>query len=293
MIYLILIEMVFALLLPDPARHTGASADGLWQDGGCVDCHSDLVEHEVMHLPATDACDNCHESTGASHPEEGVKGFKLMDHLPELCFYCHEEHPDPAHGHLPVANGECVSCHDAHGSSNALLLQLPEQELCLSCHNRVYRSDTSETADIRRLVRGKAIAHSAIEGGGCIACHQAHGSDYRALLNTPYPGEDYLEAKTENFALCFLCHDTGIIDEEETEWATNFRDGTRNLHALHIKGNKGRNCRMCHNLHGSPQIYLVEESVGFGNWEMQMNFVPGENGGSCMPGCHGKLSYAR
>jgi hypothetical protein len=37
----------------------------------------------------------------------------------------------------------------------------------------------------------------------------------------------------------------------------------------------------------------VEESLGFGNWEMQMNFIPDEQGGSCLPGCHGKLSYRR
>ncbi|MEN8250876.1 MAG: hypothetical protein ABFS32_18230, partial [Bacteroidota bacterium] len=30
----------------------------------CTDCHSDMVEHEVMHYPAEDDCENCHMSNG-------------------------------------------------------------------------------------------------------------------------------------------------------------------------------------------------------------------------------------
>jgi predicted CXXCH cytochrome family protein len=137
------------------------------------------------------------------------------------------------------------------------------------------------------------MAHSAIEGGGCMSCHQAHGSDRHDLLVGNYPEEDYLPARTENFEICFLCHDTDLMLAEETEWGTAFRNGKRNLHWLHMNGNKGRNCRMCHNIHGSSRPFLVEDIVGFGNWEMRMNFIPEEQGGSCLPGCHGKLSYQR
>ena len=129
--------------------------------------------------------------------------------------------------------------------------------------------------------------------GGSFCHHRAHGSEFRALLVDAYPEEEYVPATTENFGLCFLCHDTGILDEEETEWATGFRNGKQNLHRLHIQGNKGRNCRMCHNLHGSMQPFLLEECVGFGSWEMNLNFAPREDGGSCLPGCHGKLAYTR
>jgi predicted CXXCH cytochrome family protein len=246
-----------------------------------------------MHPVAEEACDNCHESTGESHPQEGVKGFSLMDRLPDLCFYCHEEFSPQQHAHPPYDQGECLSCHDVHGSSEASLLQLPEQELCLSCHNKEYVTDSTKTVNIRPLVKGKVLVHSAIEGGGCIQCHLSHGSDYRALLMDVYPEEDYVPSRTDNFGLCFLCHDTDLIDAEETEWGTNFRNGIRNLHQLHINGNKGRNCRLCHNLHGSATSFLIEERVAFGNWEMNMNFVPAENGGSCLPGCHGLQTYER
>jgi predicted CXXCH cytochrome family protein len=293
MINLLIIDILLALTIPIRGEFGPEPMTGRQQIEECIACHGDLVEHEVMHMAAEDACDNCHESTGAPHPQDGIKGFTLMDRMPDLCFYCHEEPVSQKFEHQPVDNKDCLACHDAHGSSESALLKLPEQKLCLSCHNRAYISDTSETINISRLIHGKGMAHSAITDGGCILCHQPHGSGFRAILVDQYPEEDYVPAKTENFELCFMCHNTEIINSENTDWGTNFRNGDRNLHQLHINGNKGRNCRMCHNLHGSPQKFLIEEIVGFGNWEMKINFIPEEKGGSCLPGCHGKLTYRR
>ncbi|MCK5065891.1 MAG: hypothetical protein KAR16_00570 [Bacteroidales bacterium] len=293
MIQLLIVDILLILILPFRGFSGAESVAVTDQTLDCIECHGNLVKNEVMHYPAEDACDNCHESTGASHPSEDSLGFKLMDRPPALCFYCHEEGSERAHPHQPVVKGNCLACHDAHGSTQPSLLLFKDQALCLSCHNRVYSTDTSETSNISRLVGGNMVVHIAITDMGCMTCHQAHGSDFRALLVDAYPADDYLPAKTESFELCFLCHDTDILDAEETEWATGFRNGKQNLHRLHINGNKGRNCRMCHNIHGSPQKFLIEESVGFGNWEMNLNFVPEEQGGSCFPGCHGKLSYQR
>ncbi len=70
----------------------------------CTECHLDLVENEVMHYPAEDACENCHESRGYEHPGDST-GFTLMDQVPALCFYCHEEGTEIAHPHQPVIAG--------------------------------------------------------------------------------------------------------------------------------------------------------------------------------------------
>ena len=69
---------------------------------------------------------------------------------------------------------------------------------------------------------GEKVVHSAIPGGGCIVCHQSHGSDYRELLVDQYPAGDYVPATTENFGLCFLCHDTDLLDAEDNLIATYF-----------------------------------------------------------------------
>jgi len=290
---ILFIELLIILYLPLGGTIRPEQASAGRQAPSCRDCHSELLEHEVLHYPAEDACDNCHEATGASHPSEDSLGFRLMDRVPDLCHYCHDGPVLQGFPHHPYANGECMACHDAHGSSGPSLLRLPDPELCLGCHRRDIRTDTTETVNIRRLVTGRNQAHSAIELGGCMSCHLSHGSDFRALLVESYPEEDYLPGLTENFALCFLCHDTDLMDAEQTDRATGFRNGTRNLHWTHMNGSKGRNCRMCHNIHGSPLPFLVEEGIQFGQWEMHMNYVADEQGGSCLPGCHGSLSYRR
>jgi len=293
MIHLFLIGLFVILFSSFNGSDGHPAVDDDLQQPECTECHEQLVKREYMHYPVDDDCSNCHESTGASHPMGDSAGFRLMDQVPALCYYCHEERGESAFTHLPVEEGECLGCHDIHGSSKPSLLRSPDPGLCLSCHNRDIRDDSSNTINISRLVTGKMIAHTAISGGGCMTCHQAHGSGFREILVDQFPSENYLPAKTENFALCFLCHNTGLLDEEETGSETNFRDGRKNLHWLHMNGERGRNCRMCHNIHGSPQPFLVEETVGFGNWEMRLNFIPTQQGGSCLPGCHGKLMYLR
>ena len=190
MIHLLIIDILFLLTFPNPEVYDSDPAGRHLQIEECVKCHGNLVEHEVMHMAAEDACDNCHESTGEPHPQEGIKGFTLMDRMPDLCFYCHEEPITQKFGHLPVENRDCLACHDAHGSSESALLRFPGKELCLSCHNRTYETDTSETVNIRRLTLGKGMVHSAITEGGCVICHQPHGSDFRALLIEQYPAEE-------------------------------------------------------------------------------------------------------
>jgi predicted CXXCH cytochrome family protein len=275
---LLMIEIFVFLMLPGSAENLCKDAEQLKPQETCTECHSDKIGHEVMHEALDNGCDICHESTGEVHPGEGKKGFKLVDQSPALCYYCHEEAGGQAYGHKPVREGECLSCHDVHGSSNPALSKLPDPDLCLFCHP---------------LAKGKVILHSAIEGGGCMICHQPHGTERRSLLVETFPEDAYAPASAENFGICFICHDTDLLDAEQTDWATNFRNGDRNLHQLHIQGEKGRSCILCHNLHVSKQKFLIEEKIRFGDWEMRMNFIPTENGGSCLPGCHGKASYAR
>jgi len=45
-----------------------------------------------------------------------------------------------------------------------------------------------------------------------------------------------------------------VVTEPETRTLTNFRDGARNLHFLHVnKAVRGRTCRACHEVHASKQ----------------------------------------
>ena len=197
-------ELLIILSLPFGRTEGPERFDGSAQLPACIECHTDLMEYELMHYPAEDACDNCHESTGASHPSDDSLGFRLMDNIPGLCYFCHEEPAQFAFPHQVHASGDCLACHNAHGSDRSSLIHLADPDLCLSCHKQDYRTDSSETVNIKRLVTGRMKAHSAIEGGGCLSCHLAHGSENRLLLVGSYPEADYLPALAENFGLCFL-----------------------------------------------------------------------------------------
>ena len=81
---------------------------------------------------------------------------------------------------------------------------------------------------------------------------------------------------------------------KETDSLTDFRDGRINLHYLHVnKAKRGRSCRACHDTHASTNPMHVRESVPFGKWQMPISFTPTKTGGTCMAGCHKKLSYDR
>ena len=96
------------------------------------------------------------------------------------------------------------------------------------------------------------------------------------------------------FALCFTCHKRDLLQYPDTSFATDFRDGERNLHYLHVNNKqKGRSCVLCHDLHGGSKPKLIADSVPFGKWRLPLKFVKTETGGSCSPGCHKPQSYDR
>ena len=84
-------------------------------------------------------CDFCHAGHG------GITTL-LNNNLNDLCSGCHAEHigagehkvgmsPSMAVRDLPLQQGimTCVTCHDPHGKS-AAMLRIPLKDLCSSCH---------------------------------------------------------------------------------------------------------------------------------------------------------------
>ena len=103
----------------------------------------------------------------------------------------------------------------------------------------------------------------------------------------------YAKGIEENFTLCFDCHDTDLLNVEKTTVGTEFRSGDRNLHFVHINKEKGRNCTTCHDIHAANNTKLIATTVKFGRWDMPLNYLENENGGTCATGCHKERSYAR
>ncbi|WP_136514798.1 cytochrome c3 family protein [Geomonas edaphica] len=243
----------------------------------CATCHGYIVQKPFLHKPVGKGeCTSCHMAHSADYKS------LLKDPSPTLCFRCHpKDHFTGTFTHQPVAEGDCLACHDAHQSEGKSLLRKPGSELCFMCHDR-------------SAFTGKSV-HQPVRNGECVNCHIIHGGPYRKLLKEDYPTVLYKPFDNDAFPICFRCHDPQLASLDTTDVSTKFRNGTRNLHAVHVKkASKGRSCRMCHNPHAEVQDRLIyPKAVGFGNWDIPIRFEATPTGGGCSVGCHRTLRYDR
>jgi len=261
----------------------------------CRSCHKEIrkaLKLDHVHPPFKNECLSCHK--GHSSKEAHLSDLKTKD----LCISCHEDmhntiqNASLVHQAINV-DKSCLNCHSPHSSTEEKILLADSKTLCLDCHNKEMTGESGTTRNIAEMLTEGNTIHGAIETEGCSFCHEAHASDRHTLLTSPFPAERYAPAETDNFELCFRCHDKELFAESLTTTATNFRNGDQNLHYVHINGIKGRNCNLCHNVHGASNDHLIDEKVEFGNWEMPVNYVQHKDGGSCAPGCHEERRYER
>lgn len=258
----------------------------LRQEGSavCLECHQEKVRDMTkrhVHPPVAEDCTNCHD------PHASKFKFQLQDSVPELCYGCHPGIQDLVNDsidHPPAEKGECLTCHDAHASEQPKVLTAPLTELCFSCHDQ-------QGAEILTA----ANRHGPVVQGDCTACHGPHGQVNPFLLKKYFPEEFYVSYSTDKFALCFDCHNKDIALDEKTKTLTDFRDGDRNLHYVHVhKDVKGRSCKACHGVHSSDQAKHIRTSVPFGgSWSYPIQYTKTPNGGKCVVGCHQPREYSR
>ena len=308
---------------PSPGAEKPANAPAYGPDCFRADCHAKLEERPAVHGPvAIMACDACHQAVaGEEHefsqardedlctfchalPREakvvhkpfGQKGC-LFCHDPHggasrdllvekeepggLCFECHEKKTAKL-THRPYAEGKCTQCHASHQSDLPALRRAAEPKLCDRCHEH-----------FAKTTMGLKVLHDPVKKGQCSACHASHASEDAGLLVAFYSKELYEPFDEAKYALCFRCHEVrSLLDPQSTK--TGFRDGTRNLHHLHVnRPDKGRGCVVCHPAHGSELERLVRKEVPFGSQTLAIGFTPAPDGGKCATGCHKEATYAR
>jgi len=264
----------------------------------CFGCHDEvraLLKRDVAHWPATDACTNCHNPHGSRQPK------LLIEETVALCTSCHADVGEYVatakvkHGAV-TTGAKCANCHNPHGSNVEKLLVSSPFDLCLGCHDK----EGLRSADGRPLTNMKAWLeknrewHAPIKAKDCSACHRPHGSANFRLLTATYPETFYAPYSQDNYKLCFGCHNERLFREPETTTLTNFRNGSKNLHFVHVnKPERGRTCRACHEVHASQQARHVREGVPYGTkgWILKLNYTKTPNGGSCAKTCHETRSY--
>ena len=249
----------------------------------CYDCHENNTSKKFKHVPVDDGeCHRCHD------PHSSPNIYQLRKkNTKELCYMCHDSKEEYKNVHTPVAQGNCKGCHDPHTSDNEYQLRGAGNELCFMCHQS------------KKEEFNKKVVHKAIKiKRGCLNCHTHHGSDYYRNLRANYPEKhqsNYYEGK---FALCFMCHDSTIVlNKFIKKDETNFRRGEMNLHYRHVNQQKGRGrkCTVCHSPHASDNYRMIYDVVPFGKksvrYKYPINHKKTEDGGTCLPGCHGRKYY--
>jgi len=265
----------------------------------CFFCHKatqQMVGFQVPHKPAQEHCGYCHNPHNSK--------YRMLLHAPTkaLCGSCHLEidkivRQAPV-DHAPAKRGEtCKNCHVPHGSHVERLLHKLPSDMCLVCHDTdgIVDNDGVALENIKRKIAVKPFHHEPIDKKNCSACHVAHGGENFRLLNKKYPHKFYEPYTKESYALCLDCHNMErSLTELTTTTLTDFRDGDKNLHAVHVsKPKKGRTCRSCHGEHATDQLHLIREHVPFGkvNWQLDINYVKTKTGGRCERSCHEKAEY--
>lgn len=266
----------------------------------CYSCHAELkssmAKNKYKHAVMQSGCGTCHNPHNSTH-----KGL-LLSSLPKLCNDCHTDTAAQMNSkfkHDALTSGKsCVGCHDPHGSSIQHLLLFLPFDGCIKCHSTDNLKDDKKRTltNYKKLLATSTVKHSPVAGKDCSACHQVHGSNNFRLLTEPYPAKFYSKYSKKAYALCFKCHDEAAFLSPTTRTATAFRDGSRNMHYIHVKGpERGRTCRACHAVHAANQSFLIRESVPYGTsgWKLKVHYVKTKNGGSCQKTCHGHKDYDR
>lgn len=266
----------------------------------CLKCHIrtglEIESQPVVHQPVLGDCRVCHDPHATNH--QAI----LVENAQKLCEDCHQdvastEQNASVHHAAVTTNRACLNCHEAHAGSHADLLRKDVKELCFECHDKpVEMPDGSRLINMKALIETGKSLHGAITERGCAECHEIHGGGFRRLLTNEYPSDLYYPFSESAYSLCFSCHDRALVMLPKTDSATGFRNGTENLHYVHVsKDEKGRSCNLCHDAHAASSEKHIRDSVPYGpsGWLLPIKYTALPDGGSCASGCHQVLVYNR
>lgn len=220
--------------LPDDA---GLDVKRLQKNGdyspACFSCHRKLLgQNTWLHGPSANVyCMSCHR--------KGIGNTRitmLTGQVDEVCFQCHvnkRKIKNRKHIHGPVGTGDCTICHDPHGDDYKFQLWADGQsDLCIGCHGDKKNSSKKSIG---------YYPHGIILGGGCIACHSPHATNYRFQLYKPIN------------ELCVSCHNAlANMDKGHPV-------GSHPMKGKDDPRREGRelSCTSCHSPHGSNFRFLL------------------------------------
>jgi len=194
------------------------------------------------------SCVSCH----AGHPT--ANDAQLLSPSPDLCLQCHAKVLESAPGkkaaytHSPVAEGDCMTCHNPHGSADRTMVVKDLRSACLTCH------------DVTDEAVAKAHDGYPVEGSQCATCHDPHSHNQEAKLVRSVKHASFKHGQCETChtkpvegqpvglkkpagELCLSCHKASAITPAGE-------------HA-HAPAKAGQ-CLSCHNPHASNRESLLK-----------------------------------
>jgi len=275
---------------PGPIKHASINEE-------CFSCHDDVKElmgHRYKHVSAKDSCTDCH------NPHNSKEPALLHTDMVTLCTSCHvgigAQVASSRIKHAAIhKDKKCSNCHNPHAANvEKLLIGLPFN-LCVNCHSKdgMTSADGKPMPNYAKLLSANAVWHDPVKAKDCSACHRTHGGENYRLLIAAYPESFYAPFDKKNYALCFGCHNEKVVSEPVTTTLTAFRDGSRNLHYVHVARERGRTCRACHEVHAAKQAKRIRDNVPYGpsGWLLNIGFTRTATGGTCTKTCHDTKSY--
>ena len=186
------------------------------------------------------------------------------------CYRCHLSKVSGPVTHGALNGNRCTPCHKLSNGNHQIDHRFTEAKdrtarLCYECHD-----DQS---------RQKSV-HPPIIDNDCFGCHALHTSRYDKLLKVPLA------------RLCFKCHDRALVSEQQTLLTTGYRNGSRNLHYVHVR-KSAIPCLACHHAHASSQDHLIRAAGRSDTSQVTLIYRATSTGGNCTSSCHGPADYAR
>ncbi len=219
----------------------------------------------------TGTCENCHPKN-----DDNVVQYKyVVQKLTCITNECHPKFDEGKFQHKPFQKGNCVGCHNPHGSDNKDFLKYFGSDLCFTCHADaekmaveakhvhfpVSRGECTSCHDPHKsnleyhlkretiaglcegchgtLATNHKVLHTPVEAGDCIVCHVPHVSENERLLSDA------------GNALCFKCHK---VRKEEFQ-------------SINVHEPVKKDCTICHDPHGSASInHLRTKKDELGNY---------------------------
>jgi predicted CXXCH cytochrome family protein len=242
-----------------------------------------------MHGPAAvNACDGCHVLKDvATHDFEPARSRN------DTCSLCHiVEAPKGEHVHAAFAQGDCLACHDPHGSEDAALLRGPTfADACKTCHQ-----DISGAHD---------RVHGPVSAGACGACHEPHSSTHPRLLvaegrdlclkchvTTGLELEQRSVVHAPMLGDCLVCHEPhasdqpGILSTDASALCAacheDIADTATNASTQHAAVTTQRACLNCHAAHASNHAGLLKNDAMSLCFECHNQAISLKDGGTLM-----------